>query len=335
MKVDIHTPHYLNEKGQRANNQDSIFPFPGSSDKNSRFFLVCDGVGGSSKGEVASKIVCETFGAHFGDNLHYEAPELDSALLTAESEINNYVAHHNEGSGMATTLTFLGFNEHGATFGHIGDSRVYHIRQKDILFRTRDHSLMNELIEEGIITPEEALSHPKRNIVTKAVMAGSHHGKIDFHRTEDIKAGDYFFLCSDGILESLPDSVLVDVLESGVSDQEKIDTIEKRCQEQSKDNFSAYLVRVKSVDHSVGNSRLPTNSVLAKPNLIKWGSIGLGVIVLACILSMAIGSSDSEETLASPSEGNDMESALEQLRSLDTTSIDLPSPTTSPVPEHQ
>ena len=100
----------------------------------------------------------------------------------------------------------------GATIAHIGDSRVYHIRpgkvanDTEIRFQTRDHSLVNDLIKIGELTPEEAKHSRQKNIITRAMQpCMERRPKADLYHTQDIQPGDYFMLCSDGMLEQMDD----------------------------------------------------------------------------------------------------------------------------------
>ena len=162
------------EYGQRVDSdgnphqEDSLFPAHGQQKETDRLFILCDGMGGHEAGEVASSTVCTAmsnsvfenapdFEGDFSDDILYKAisdaffalDELPSANVSAEKK-------------MGTTMTFLKFHSKGCTIAHMGDSRVYHIRpgqgREDtrILFKTRDHSLVNDLIRIGELTPEEA-----------------------------------------------------------------------------------------------------------------------------------------------------------------------------------
>ncbi len=249
MTVEIYPPHSLNEKGQRLENEDSIYPNSTASSSD-RLFIVCDGLGGAEKGEEASRIVCETFATSLKDLDAVFGYDLDRALELAELRLDEYVEAHPDAEGMATTLAMLILDKEGAKAAHVGDSRVYHIREGEICFKTKDHSLVNEMVSSNIITPEEAVNHPKRNIISRAIAGRGRPTKMDVNLITDVRPGDYFFLCSDGVPESVTDANLVELLRQDIANEAKITTIGNYCHQYSKDNFSAYLVQIKEIEQS-------------------------------------------------------------------------------------
>ena len=147
-------------------------------------------------------------------------------------------------------MTFLNFHDNGCLLAHIGDSRIYHIRpsEKKILFKTRDHSLVNDLIEIGELTPEEAKISKQKNVITRAMQPNlERRPKADLKHIKDIQPDDYFFMCSDGMLEETEDENLLNILsETDNSDEEKLEILIK-VSENNKDNHSAYLIHVLDV----------------------------------------------------------------------------------------
>lgn len=318
MQIQLHPPVSLNEKGQRDYNQDSIFPAPLHATNAAHFFMVCDGVGGSSRGEIASKSICEAFGEYFDGPSHFSQEELQAALQLAVQKMQGFIAQNNEGESMASTLTFLGFGKQGLTIGHVGDSRIYQFRAGQIRFKTRDHSLMNEWIDQGVIQEREALTHPKRNVVTRAVVASGKKIEIDTHFTNDVQPGDYFFLCSDGILEALSDEELTALVCGTGSEHDKIKAIKEACQKLSRDNFSAYLLQVKTVES--GEEQAAPKQSMDKEKRTFLFTAGF-VLVFLVVLFASIASSSNDEDQV-PAEAEDMESKLQELRQLDTLSIE-------------
>jgi serine/threonine protein phosphatase PrpC len=248
MIITIYPPLAMNERGRRATNQDTIFPQnPNASDT---LFMVCDGVGGMAHGEDASRIICQSFAQSLKNQSFTDANQIAAALTKAETALNDYAKEAFSPKGMATTLTLLHLHHAGATVAHIGDSRVYQFRKNAIVFKTKDHSWVNELVENGVITPEQARTHPQRNVIARAIQAGK-PAKADVVLLKEVLPDDYFFLCSDGILEHLIDNQLIALMNSGLTDSEKRNEIFKICQEKSKDNFSCCLVHIKSVDQNL------------------------------------------------------------------------------------
>lgn len=243
-------PYALNEIGGRSNQEDSIYPAKGEANGSSRLFLVCDGMGGHENGEVASGLVCSTFAANLAniDHEEFTVDMFNYALNAAYDALDREDPNPESMRKMGTTLTFLHLNDHEVVVAHMGDSRVYHVRPSErnpILYQSSDHSLVNELVRAEIITPEEALTHPRRNVITRAMQPRleTRHN-ADVRTFNDVMAGDYFFLCSDGVTETITNDILVDILRREVSDAEKIEAIRALCAESSRDNFSAYLVPI-------------------------------------------------------------------------------------------
>lgn len=251
MKITIHYPLALNELGGRENNEDSIFPQKGKATAENNLFLVCDGVGGFEKGEIASEIACISFPDFFGKNpVKVSTPDyIKNALKFVETTFDDYIKEQPETKGMATTLTLLHFHEAGATVAHCGDSRVYQVRNGKIIHKTDDHSYLNQMVKSGAMTKEEAVNHPKKNVIVRAIQGASiKPTEVDAEILTDIQINDYFFLCTDGILENISDDILTSVLSKDNLDEEKIKEIHSLCHEKTKDNFSAYLIKIKAVE---------------------------------------------------------------------------------------
>lgn len=249
--MKINKPFALNETGKRQNQEDSIYPPKGKANTQTPYFMVCDGMGGHENGEVASGTVCKSFATY----LHaipvedFNLSVFEAALTFAYDELDKIDRSSGHESKMGTTLAFLHLSGEQAFLAHIGDSRIYQLRSQEgkmrIIYKTEDHSLINELLKAEIITPEEAENHPKRNVITKAIQPRlEKRNKATIHQTTDVRAGDYFFLCSDGVLESINEDKLTEILSSPASDEEKMQTIRQLCETNSKDNYSAYLVPV-------------------------------------------------------------------------------------------
>ena len=253
MNIHLYQSYSFHQQGLRDYQEDSRYPDANSPQASQRFFLVCDGVGGCEKGEIASQTVCKTFGKELSgfdfededltnDNLSHVLDKVYDAL---DEEAND------ETRDMATTMTFIAFHEGGCTMAHIGDSRIYQIRPSEgILYRSDDHSMVNSMVHNGIITPEEAINHPQRNVITRymeSVESDQNRSMATVMRTKDIQAGDYFFLCTDGVLHCVSDDVLMDILVSDNDDESKIQTIAMTCQN-CEDNNTAYLIHVSNVE---------------------------------------------------------------------------------------
>lgn len=248
MKFQLYTPLAIHEKGHRKKNEDNIYPALGEADTTRRIFLVCDGVGGEAMGEEASRLVCEAVAQYLTPKKEILPTDIQAAIRRAEVAMDEYILQHPNSTGMATTFTLLALHHGGATIAHIGDSRVYHIRQGKVLFATTDHSLVEELKAKQLITAQQALNHPNRNIITRAITGTQEPSDSEVSLITDVQAEDCFFLCTDGILESMEEGDLVALLgNESVSDTQKMQHIKEKGQKYSKDNFSAYLVRVRLI----------------------------------------------------------------------------------------
>lgn len=251
MTITLEKPLSFSLVGQRANNEDFVLPV----NEQSCLFVVCDGIGGWDRGEVASQLVGEAVARYFQQNPGEILTEsyLAAALSSAYLSLAEYLRHNPLVSKMGTTLALLYLDARGATVAHVGDSRVHHLRGGQILFQTQDHKYVRELVAEGIITEEQALAHPRRNSLSRSIGAesgefSSKMDKPDITHLADIRAGDCFFLCTDGVLEQISSGILEAVFAQSDSPADKIEEILFRCQNQTRDNYSACLVTVRSVN---------------------------------------------------------------------------------------
>ena len=268
----------LYELGQRSNQEDSIYPALGQKIKDNDLFILCDGMGGHDCGEVASQTVCQAMSSFI---LEHPDTDFESALDAAYDALD---AKDNDAEKkMGTTLTFVKFDEGQCIVAHIGDSRVYQIRpsEKRIVYVTRDHSLVNDLIACGELTPEEAKHSSQKNIITRAMQPHQERRtKADVAILTDIQVGDYFYMCSDGMLEISEDEDIVNVLSMDKSDEQKINIL-KGVTRDIKDNHSALLIHIIAIE---GATDCPKEKKTKKTSTksIKYLSATL-VIALAAV----------------------------------------------------
>src|ERR1700675_4588746 len=146
---------------QRRANEDSLLA-------RSPLFVIADGMGGAQAGEVASKLAVDAFQSGLPDS---SAPELALAALAqaANARIHELSHASAEHAGMGTTLTAVYVTEEEVAIAHLGDSRAYCLRDGELLRLTDDHSLVDELMRQGRLTPEEAVEHPQRSVITRAL----------------------------------------------------------------------------------------------------------------------------------------------------------------------
>ena len=130
---------------------------------------------------------------------------------------------------------------------HIGDSRIYHLRKGKILYRTEDHSLVNSWLKLGLITQEEAINHPKKNVILRAIQGKKRPTEAEVSIITDVQAGDIFLLCSDGVVESFTDEELESLFSTRCPLENYKEILVEKCLQKSRDNFSFYLLPVESV----------------------------------------------------------------------------------------
>lgn len=154
--------------------------------------------------------------------------------------MKNFSLQHPGTSRMGTTLTlvYIGVNHISAAW--CGDSRIYFFRNGKILWRSEDHSYVNALVKHGEITPEEARSHPKRNVITSSLSANGNDSEIDLYHMGDVRENDTFLLCTDGLLEQISEDLLLKILSDSRDDKESL--FLHYSKEKTKDNFSMYLL---------------------------------------------------------------------------------------------
>ena len=212
-------------------------------------------MGGHAAGEVASQAVCSAMSefllSYRNEEDRFDQEDFSVALDHAYEALDeNDTGDENK---MGTTLVFARFHSDGCFVAHIGDSRVYHIRpsSKQVLYVSKDHSLVNDLVSLGELTPEQAKTSPQKNIITRALQPHQdYRAKADFKNLTDLKPGDYIYMCSDGMLENMDDKEIVNVLSLRESDTHKIELLREKTKD-NRDNHSAHLIRIVSVDNPV------------------------------------------------------------------------------------
>ena len=297
------------EYGQRKDaegnphQEDNMFPAHGQLTDNDRLFIVCDGMGGHESGEVASTTVCETMAKTIVEQTA-DADFTDEVLKDAVEKALDALDSQDTGAAkkMGTTMTLLQLHQQGATIAHIGDSRVYHIRPgKDadatrILHVTKDHSLLNSLIDAGELTEEEIAGFKQKNVITRAMLPHmDYRARADIYHTADIQSGDYFYLCTDGMLENTTNDNLRFIFSDAIPVEEKEKTL-KEVTHRNRDNHSAIVVHILEVEGNrpatvayPGKKAPLRNAVKKQVNLsIPPYMIAVGVAIAITIISLLV-----------------------------------------------
>jgi PPM family protein phosphatase len=205
---------------KRKGNEDSLFLNP-----DHRLYVVADGMGGHAAGEVASRVAVDAINEFvtltggnqeitwpFGldDSISYEGNRLKTAIRQANRKVLEATRESAEYEGMATTVAAVLVDGDVANLAHVGDSRIYLWSGERILLLTSDHSWVNEQIQSGVISPEQARSHPLRNVVTRAL--GGRADLVVDVQSRQMAAGDVLLLCSDGLTTMIGDEDIARIL---------------------------------------------------------------------------------------------------------------------------
>ena len=205
---------------KRFANEDSFWILPQNS-----LFIVADGMGGHAGGQIASTIATHEMGRHVVEFLHQAETKardegvpvdiytiLKSALFNANSQVVRITESYPSLESMGSTLTALLAYQDKAYFAHVGDSRAYLIRDEKIIQVTEDHSYVQELVNFGEISPEEAHTHIRRNLILRSVSRNSAMLDVADVAAVCMREGDRFLICSDGLIEHVRDQDILDTI---------------------------------------------------------------------------------------------------------------------------
>ena len=192
-------------------------------DRNTLLCVVCDGMGGAKSGNVASSLAVEVFAEEIrrcwtpGMESDRIDQMLKSAVKLANFTVFDQAAQFEEFSGMGTTLVAALIRDNKATLVNVGDSRVYGINRSGIRLLTKDHSLVQMMVDRGDLTPEVAKSYPGKNLITRAVGTEPMVMCDIYHR--EVNKGDYLLLCTDGLSNVMDDQEILFEVVHGVNKQ--------------------------------------------------------------------------------------------------------------------
>lgn len=239
-------------QGARDYNEDSYGYW-----QNERFAacLVADGAGGEGGGGVASQLARETMLSLFKSN-----PTLDGELLRSmlESTNESILAQQSSDSRhakMRTTIVFLVLDTQTdqARWIHAGDSRLYHFRHRQLVARSVDHSVVQEMVKSGMLTEDQARQHPHRNLICSALGTPDSGLEISVSEATRLQPGDAFLLCSDGVWEPLGDALLSETLNNAMSPREWLGDLRERINlvdKKGQDNFTAIAIWLSDTDET-------------------------------------------------------------------------------------
>lgn len=239
---------------KRSHNEDSFLLVPSH-----QLYVVADGMGGHACGEVASGMSVETIQEFFSRtaedddatwpcraerNLNMTANRLKAAIELANHYIFEQAQSDSRFRGMGTTVVGVAFDGQHVNVAHVGDSRVYRLRNGVLTMLTEDHSLLNDYKKMASLTEEEEKNFPHKNIIVRAL--GMKDRVLVDVTTERPEPGDIYLLCSDGLTGEVDDAELRDIIEDHGTDLDGAcdAMIESACQHGGKDNITTVLIRV-------------------------------------------------------------------------------------------
>jgi len=251
MRVDSKSLTHVGLK--RPLNEDSF-----CSNVDEGLYVVADGMGGHAHGEVASRLAVETIEEFIkltsGDtdvtwpygideSLSLNGNRLKTSIRFANQRLLEHARTSAGCEGMATTVVALLVEDNVAEIAHVGDSRLYLVREGKITRLTSDHSWVNEQVQSGVIDSEQARNHPLRNVVTRA-LGGRPDLEVDVQRLE-MQPGDRLLLCSDGLTTMLDDADILRIVLAGDGGVDQTDELIQAANESGgEDNTTAILLQV-------------------------------------------------------------------------------------------
>ena len=253
MKIPVQVAGETNVGMKRNHNEDTF-----SIVESENLFIVCDGMGGHASGEVASQMAVETLKSFYKEtredpeltwpykmdrSRRYEENRLITGIKLANLRIHEAAKRKAKYKGMGTTITAIYCVEEGFYLAHVGDSRIYRVRDGEIEQLSEDHSLLNDYIKMKKLSPEEIESFPHKNVIVRA-LGMKESVKVDtFFDTPN--PGDIFLMCSDGLNGEISDATMLDTVQRYQQDLQVVchELIEAANRAGGSDNITVLLVR--------------------------------------------------------------------------------------------
>ena len=320
----------LTDNGSRLNNEDcwsgtprDLAPQLGAA--KGLLFVVCDGMGGHQAGEVASKMATETI-----QQIYYADPNPDvgARLQAAIEEANRRVYHdavnNSKHKGMGTTVTAAVIHKNEVTVANVGDSRTYWIRDGQIVQISQDHTWVADQEKAGIVTAEEARSHPNRNVVTRTLGGGA-SVKVDVFPPQHMRPGDVVLLCTDGLSGVVTDpemAVIVSQSPNSATAARKL--VDVTLSRGAPDNVTAVVLALAGPEAMRATRRLEQGKAgrkTARPAVLA-AAVGAGVLSLALVAAGIL-------VLTGSGRGTDAMRGAAGSGSTPTASLSAPAPPTT------
>ena len=234
---------------QRENNEDSYLYWEPAADEDfqrkGRLAVIADGMGGHEGGQEASRLAVETVREVY-DQAFRDDPQaaLVESFATAHARIQEYAEQHPAFQGMGTTCTAFVLRGRQLYFAHVGDSRLYLVRDARILRLTRDHSYVGRLVESGIVRAEDAEKHPQRHILTAALGAGRELAVDSAQQSVALLEGDDLLLCTDGLWSVVTEEELETAVSANTPAESCAVLVKLARQRGGPDNITLQVLRV-------------------------------------------------------------------------------------------
>jgi protein phosphatase len=212
-----------------------------------RLFIVADGMGGHRGGATASRMAAETVKAQYlGSETKDVATALQDALTRANARVFSESQTNPELRGMGTTTSALVIRGTQAWFAHVGDSRIYMVRGDGVKQLTEDHSLVATMVREGLLTAQEAETHPRRNVLQRSIGVGE-EVEVDVRGPIELQENDTFVLCSDGLHGLVKENEIKDIAKLSIQ-QAANDFVKLALERGAPDNVTVIVARVVRAD---------------------------------------------------------------------------------------
>ncbi|MDD5543601.1 MAG: Stp1/IreP family PP2C-type Ser/Thr phosphatase [Acidobacteriia bacterium] len=230
----------------RSENQDSLaFVSPQEKpvlDSRGCLLVVADGMGGAAGGRMASQLAVTAISEIYFQENHEPLESLKSAIEQANSRIFERAQSETNLNGMGTTVTAVIFVDGRYVSGHVGDTRLYRLRSANLQRLTSDHSMVAQMVRDGILSEKEARRHPQRNILLRSV--GIHPNITMDLQSDQIQAGDLYLLCTDGLHGLVEDEEIASVLSHGSPDEACTALVDLANSRGGYDNISVLVAKI-------------------------------------------------------------------------------------------
>ena len=299
MKYRMYSPQAIFEKGRSGNQEDYLYPAYGTASADDRLFIVCDGCGSPSNGNAASKTISSSVASYLRRNTSYDRNFTDDMLSDALDHACQELKKKGDlAESLGTTFAFLYFHRGGVTAAYLGDTRIMHIRpsqatdangaaKKALIFASRD-------ISGGNAAEAEAATASKTTASRLILSTQTVKPRLSMQHISDVRQGDYFVICTKGMIDGIAEDDLIQLLCSKGSDEKKRKQLQAATIE-SNDNHSAYIIHLENVMSEAGDGDYSSSSV---GDTISYGRYGrsskkrnYGAVLkylLAAVLALAV-----------------------------------------------